>query len=575
MFLAIAVLVLVAGAAAALYVNKQTYAREEGAAQDEVNFAAHKAATQLDFGIAYWVDALYPIASDPKVAAQLFADPSTCTVGYGPIGTFDSGHIDIVRSDGSIVCSSRPGSKGAMYSGERWLQTQRSSVIGPIVDSATGHQVAVIVDRVADLGFIAVFEDLKPLGAKLASEFGSGAYRLEFMVTTKDGKSMIARSIDPERWTGASLDRASVLATSASERRDVDGTPRIYGEAAVPSAGWTVYVGADKQAALLAGNALLNESLWILVAGMVTVFLAMLVVYLGVARPIATLSEAVRKSGSMASLTFVAVSGPTQVRTLGRAINGLITAVTHELTERHTAEAQLRDSLAKIRTGDEQRRRLLASLVTAQEEERQRIAADIHDDSIQAMTAIGLRFQQLRKRLTTPSELEAIKKLEDAIQHSINRLRRLMFDLRPPALDRAGLVAALSNRLEQMQADAGVAFEVDGSLEIEPPSDLGIMLYRIAMEALTNVSKHANATRIQVRIASKDRGCLIAIHDDGVGFQLLENGSIPGHLGLTAMQERAEIAGGWCKVTSRLGAGTTVEFWAPITEEARDLARSA
>jgi hypothetical protein len=134
-------------------VNKQTYAREVRAAQDEVNFAAHKAATQLDFGIAYWVGALHPIASDPNVAAQLFADPSTCTVGYGPIGTFDSGHIDIVRSGGSIVCSSRPGSKGATYSGERWLQTPSSSVIGPIVDSATGHQVAVIVDRVADLGF--------------------------------------------------------------------------------------------------------------------------------------------------------------------------------------------------------------------------------------------------------------------------------------------------------------------------------------------------------------------------------------------------------------------------------------
>jgi signal transduction histidine kinase len=131
------------------------------------------------------------------------------------------------------------------------------------------------------------------------------------------------------------------------------------------------------------------------------------------------------------------------------------------------------------------------------------------------------------------------------------------------------------DRLEQMQADAGVAFEVDGSLEVEPPSDLGIMLYRIAMEALTNVSKHANATRIQVRIASKDRGCLISIHDDGVGFQVLEDGSIPGHLGLTAMQERAEIAGGRCKITGEPGAGTTVEFWARIVEEARDLARSA
>jgi signal transduction histidine kinase len=150
-----------------------------------------------------------------------------------------------------------------------------------------------------------------------------------------------------------------------------------------------------------------------------------------------------------------------------------------------------------------------------------------------------------------------------------------MFDLRPPALDRSGLAAALSAHLEEMRDETGLTFEVESSIGMELSPDLRIMLYRIALEALANVRKHANAKRIHVRIGRKDGGCLVSIHDDGIGFEPPEGGSAPGHLGLTAMYERAEIAGGWCKVSSRPGAGTTVEFWAPMGEDADGLKRSA
>jgi PAS domain S-box-containing protein len=254
----------------------------------------------------------------------------------------------------------------------------------------------------------------------------------------------------------------------------------------------------------------------------------------------------------------------------------LVVAAVRDVTDRKKIEQELAASFEQLRRQGDERQQLLAHhLIRAQEEERQRIASDIHDDTIQAMTAAGLRLQQLRKRLATSGELETLKKLEDAIQHSISRLRRLMFDLRPPDLDRSGLAAAISSHLDQMKEETGVAFEVESGIGMELWPDLRIMLYRIALEAIANVRKHANAKRITVRIARKDGGCLVSIHDDGVGFQPLEGGSAPGHLGLTAMRERAEIAGGWCKVRSRPGAGTTVEFWAPMSDQVRDLPRSA
>jgi len=91
-----------------------------------------------------------------------------------------------------------------------------------------------------------------------------------------------------------------------------------------------------------------------------------------------------------------------------------------------------------------------------------------------------------------------------------------------------------------------------------------LILYRIAQEALANVRKHANASRVHVRLTQQDGGYLVQVEDDGDGFDAPEMlRSAPGHLGLSSMRERAEMAGGWCKVHGLPGNGTTVEFWVP------------
>ena len=230
-------------------------------------------------------------------------------------------------------------------------------------------------------------------------------------------------------------------------------------------------------------------------------------------------------------------------------------------SERARVQAQLRLSVDELRKSAEDRSRLLAHIVQAQEEERQRIADDIHDDSVQVMTAVALRLATLRRRLPTGDLDPLLLSLEHDVRQSINRLRRLMFVLRPPALEAHGIAAALQAFLAQIAEDAGLEYTLDDRLRMEPEPEARTVVYRIAQEAVSNVCKHARANRIDVVLSEYDGGVLVEIKDDGAGFDATRSRQAPpGHLGLLVMQERAEQSGGWCTVESEPGHGTTVRY---------------
>jgi PAS domain S-box-containing protein len=234
-----------------------------------------------------------------------------------------------------------------------------------------------------------------------------------------------------------------------------------------------------------------------------------------------------------------------------------------DITAQKEAEEKLRWSLEALRQTVQQRRDLAQRLERAQEEERRRIAADIHDDPIQAMSAVDLRLQMLLGSGTAVTKAE-LERLHEIVIHSIERLRSLLFELHPTMLDREGLVAALSFLVEHAAIETGWTVEVVNDLEDEPSADEGAILYRIAQEAITNVRKHARASRVTLRVGTIDGGVKIVVEDDGDGFDAISMGEpTPGHLGLTTMVERAELLGGWCRVTSTAGSGTGVECWLP------------
>jgi PAS domain S-box-containing protein len=233
-----------------------------------------------------------------------------------------------------------------------------------------------------------------------------------------------------------------------------------------------------------------------------------------------------------------------------------------DITAQKRAEELLRSSLEEVRRVMGQRRELAQLLESAQEEERRRIAAGIHDDPIQVMSAVDMRLQLL---LEHPERIDAheLGQLAEELRSSIDRLRNLLFELRPVALDLDGLAAAIGIYLDHTAKETGWSWEVIDELDGEPSAEARVAFYRIAQEAVRNVRKHANATHVEIGLDSVDEGLLLRITDDGEGFDPTEKPRA-GHLGLSTIMERAELAGGWCRVTSVPGEGATLRCWMPL-----------
>jgi PAS domain S-box-containing protein len=247
----------------------------------------------------------------------------------------------------------------------------------------------------------------------------------------------------------------------------------------------------------------------------------------------------------------------------------LSTAFVRDVTERVRSANELR-ALEQIVHAEEERRVLLAHLVRAQEEERARIASDIHDDSIQVMAAASMRLQILRSELSDPAHRAMLTRLEETVLASIARLRHLLFELRPRVLDSDGLGAALRLYLDELDPDTPFEISFEDRLEQEPSQDIRVMVYRIAQEAVTNVRKHARARHVSVTLDSENGGVLLRVLDDGVGLPSEIDETQPGHLGLAAIRERAELAGGWTRLSTPPEGGALIEAWMP--DQTLDLA---
>jgi signal transduction histidine kinase len=235
------------------------------------------------------------------------------------------------------------------------------------------------------------------------------------------------------------------------------------------------------------------------------------------------------------------------------------------MVERHALEIEdVRQRLQGARQTPDTRRRLLADIVHAQEEERRRLAGDIHDDAVQAMTAVLLRIGLLGARLEKPEQVSLAEELEESVRDTIARLRRLIVGLSPPELDRAGLASAVRSALDQLKVEFEIDYSLENNLVQEPGPEARTIAYRIIQEALANMRKHANASRVTVVLESEQNGILATVTDDGLGFDVEATLAVvrPGHLGLKAMRERAELAEGWLRIDSSPGA-TVIRFWLP------------
>jgi signal transduction histidine kinase len=226
---------------------------------------------------------------------------------------------------------------------------------------------------------------------------------------------------------------------------------------------------------------------------------------------------------------------------------------------------ELSETVDELRAVDAQRRELLSRLVDAEEEERRRIAADVHDGPVQLLVVASMQLQVLGKTLAAdvaPEVVDRVDSVVGTLNDAIGGMRSLIFELRPLALDHEGLGPALRQLGSRLEPETEC--RVIDRLEGEPPGETRTIMYRIAREALANIRKHAHAQHVEILLEQDDAGYVIRIHDDGVGFQpppVMH--SIPGHLGLSSMRERAEMARGTCRISSEPGQGTVVEVRLP------------
>jgi signal transduction histidine kinase len=212
-------------------------------------------------------------------------------------------------------------------------------------------------------------------------------------------------------------------------------------------------------------------------------------------------------------------------------------------------------------------RRSRERLVLAREEERRRLRRDLHDELAPTLAALGLGAATVGELIPTDPKEAALanETLRSAIRATVGDVRRLVYDLRPPALDELGLVEAMRERASRYGVgDEGFLATVEAPDELPPlPAAVEVACYRIVQEALTNVSRHARASACTVRLACADgRALTIEVTDDGVGLPETPEGGV----GLSSMRERAAELGGECEIMRSWPSGTRVFARLPLRE---------
>jgi signal transduction histidine kinase len=204
------------------------------------------------------------------------------------------------------------------------------------------------------------------------------------------------------------------------------------------------------------------------------------------------------------------------------------------------------------------------------EQERARIAGELHDDTIQVLTAAGLRLDELASKLEAAGDTSpagSARAVRDLIGRALERTRRLTFELYPPQLDQGGLPPALEALAQRIAAESSFDITVEVSCD-GLPRDTEQLTYRTVKELLTNVQKHAHARHVSVAVTAEGGVVRGAVEDDGRGFDpaTLADARQSFHVGLGATSDRLAATGGTLTIVSEPGHGTRAGFTLPFQE---------
>lgn len=373
--------------------------------------------------------------------------------------------------------------------------------------------------------------------------------------------SVVARSIEPHRWQGVSLRGNLVTETVLRERKGtlqatgIDGVPRQYGFTHIAPLDWYLYVGLPTEPIMRPLRTRLER---IAAAGLgVLILLGLTTTALShrVSRPIRALGRATTESLDEVLRVTRMMRGPREVEDLATSIHGLITA-------RRIYEQKLVESERQLRA-------LSDRLLVVQEEERSKLSRAIHDDLGQAITALKMDVGGMRA--LAQRDPEQVRKLGLRVEATLDDLlagiQQIAAELRPPSLDDLGLAAAIEQEAALFEERTGI----ECALSVEPrdiriPRQVETVTFRIVQEALTNVARHSNASRVEIRLREREEIYLLDIRDDGRGISA-EEAESSSSLGLIGIRERASLVGGEVSIEGMPGRGTIIVARLPRREE--------
>ena len=208
-----------------------------------------------------------------------------------------------------------------------------------------------------------------------------------------------------------------------------------------------------------------------------------------------------------------------------------------------------------------------AQVIRSQEEERRRVARDIHDGPAQAIANIVFRAEVCERLIDTDTQRakSELKALREHIRNTLAEIRKIIFDLRPMALDDLGLAPTIRGVLDVFREEYGLFTEVaviGKERRLESHVEIGI--FRVVQEALNNIVKHAQASSAKVRIEFAAAGVTVLVEDDGKGFEMTEGELPSGHYGIMGMRERMQLLNGKLSIKSAPRRGTRVMISVPL-----------
>lgn len=299
---------------------------------------------------------------------------------------------------------------------------------------------------------------------------------------------------------------------------------------------------------------------------MVTAVLSNVAVFQFIVQRLRGITTAMERFGSGESQRPLPEIPGDEIGSLGSVFNRM----SSRIRQRDKENQQLTNALDKRIS---ERGELLKKLLSVQEEERKRVAREIHDEVGQGLSSIALSIELSERAVDgDPSTArEHLKQASRMVADSTNRMYDLIIGLRPSALDDLGLISALRAHIQRTIEPAGITVEIQSSdLPDRLPSEIETTLFRLFQEALTNILRHSQASKVTLTVTLEDGGVRGEVIDNGIGFQVQKIKSTePGEkgFGILGMQERVEQFNGSLEIDSKTGEGTQVSFWLPFMEK--------